>query len=217
MRMMAVVLSVVMMLVPAMLRAQSKNTGQPSQNQAGQSSQAQTSEGDIALPETREKLGGAEPSQRISREVLHELLMLPYYSVFDNLAYKVNGNTVTLLGAVTNPTLKSDAQNVVKRIEGVENVDNNIKVLPPSPMDDRIRRATYRAIYGFDGLSKYSWGAVPSIHIIVDHGHVTLVGVVDNEGDKNMAGIQAKSVPGVFSVTNNLAVGGKEPKQQSKK
>lgn len=159
-----------------------------------------------ALPQNRQKLGGADPSTRIAREVMHELLMEPYYSVFDNLAFKVEGNTVTLYGQVTNPVVKSDAQDAVRHIEGVENVINNIDVLPPSPNDDRIRRAMYRSIYGFDGLSRYSWGAYPSIHIIVKNGNVTLTGVVDNETDKNMAGIRANGVSGAFSVTNNLEV-----------
>lgn len=144
--------------------------------------------------------------QRISREVLHELLMLPYYSVWDNLAFKVDGSTVTLLGQVVNPTLKSDAEAVVKKVEGVTNVNNQIQTLPPSPMDDRIRRAEYRAIYGSDGLSKYAWGAVPSIHIVVNNGHVTLVGVVDTQSDKQLAEMRAKGVPDVFSVDNQLQV-----------
>jgi hyperosmotically inducible protein len=145
-------------------------------------------------------------SDRIVREVRHELVMLPYYGVFDNLSYRVDGNTVTLFGQVTRPTLKSDAENVVKKIEGVERVINNIEVLPPSPNDDRIRQAEYRAIYGFPSLNRYALAAVPSIHIIVKNGRVTLTGVVANEGDKNTAGIQANSVPGVFSVTNDLQV-----------
>jgi hyperosmotically inducible periplasmic protein len=161
-----------------------------------------------ALPQGRQKLGGSDSAARISREVMHELLMLPYYSVFDNLAYKVEGDTVSLYGEVVNPTLKSDAEGVVKKIEGVQKVVNNIEVLPPSPNDDRIRRAVYRAVYGFDGLSKYSWGTVPGIHIIVKNGHVKLVGVVDNPTDKNIAEIQAKGVPGVFSVENDLQVAG---------
>jgi len=160
----------------------------------------------MALPENRTKLGGTEPAARISREVMHELLMLPYYSVFDNLEYKVEGSRVTLLGQVTNPVVKSDAESSVRHIEGVESVTNNIEVLPLSPMDNRIRHQLYRAVYGFGGLSKYSWGAVPSIHFIVKNGHVTLAGVVDNQNDKNMAGIRANSVPGVFSVTNDLRV-----------
>ncbi len=144
---------------------------------------------------------------RIIKEVHHELVMLPFYGVFDNLAYKVSPDgTVTLLGQVSRPTLKSDAENVVKRIEGVERVDNQIKVLPVSPNDDRIRRAVYRAIYGNEVLSQYALRAVPPIHIIVENGNVTLEGVVARQMDKQIAEIQAKSVPGVFSVTNNLKV-----------
>lgn len=143
---------------------------------------------------------------RIAREVRHELLMLPYYSLFDDLRYKVDNGTVTLLGSVINPTLKSDAQNVVKKIEGVQKVDNKIDILPPSTLDDRIRRATARAIFSFDGLSRYGWEAAPSIHIIVKGGHVTLLGVVDNQSDKNAAGLRANGVPGVFSVDNQLQV-----------
>ncbi len=165
----------------------------------------------VALAQTtampgRSKFGGTEPTQRIARETLHELLMLPYYSVFDNLAFRVDGNTVTLLGQVVDPVLKSSAESSVKKIEGVDRVVNNIEVLPPSAMDDGIRRAEYRAIYGTDGLFKYSMGAIPSIHIVVKNGHVTLVGVVDNDADKNLAGIRAKEIPNVFSVDNQLQV-----------
>ena len=145
--------------------------------------------------------------ERIQEEVRHNLVLLPYYGVFDNLAYKVGPDgTVTLLGQVANPTLKSDAENVVKKIEGVEKVDNKIEVLPVSPSDDRIRRATYRAIYGNTALNRYAFQAVPPIHIIVKSGHVTLVGVVASAMDKQIAGTQANSVPGVFSVDNNLQV-----------
>ena len=146
------------------------------------------------------------PQDRLSREVRHELVMLPYYGVFDNLAYKVDGRTVTLLGQVTRPTLKSDAENVVKDIEGVERVENHIEVLPLSSMDDGVRIATYRSIYGYTGLDRYGLQAVPSIHIIVANGKVTLEGVVATEADKNMAGVRANGVSGVFSVTNNLRV-----------
>jgi len=145
--------------------------------------------------------------QRITREVHHQLVLLPYYGVFDNLAYKVAPDgTVTLLGQVARPTLKSDAENVVKKIEGVEHVDNQIQVLPVSPNDDQIRMAEYRAIYGNSTLNQYALRAVPPIHIIVDNGHVTLEGVVARQMDKQIAGMQAKSVPNVFSVTNNLRV-----------
>ena len=144
---------------------------------------------------------------RIVKEVHHELVFLPYYGVFDNLAYRVSPDgTVTLMGQVARPTLKSDAENAVKHIEGVERVDNQIQVLPTSPMDDQIRLATYRAIYGNSVLSPYGLRAVPPIHIIVNQGHVTLEGVVAKQMDKQVAEMQAKSVPNVFSVTNNLQV-----------
>jgi hyperosmotically inducible periplasmic protein len=143
---------------------------------------------------------------RITREVRHELVMLPYYSVFDNLAYKVSGYTVTLVGQVTKPTLKSNAEKAVKSIEGVQNVVNNIEVLPLSSMDDQIRRAVYRAVYGQSGMEIYSLQAVPPIHIIVKNGNVTLTGAVANAGDKTRAGIAANGVPLVFSVTNDLLV-----------
>ena len=146
--------------------------------------------------------------EKLAKEVRHQLVMLPWYSVFDNLAYKVEGDKVILYGQVTRPTLKSDAQAAVKSIEGVASVVNNIEVLPLSPMDDQIRRAVYRAIYGDSGLSRYSIQAVPSVHIIVKNGHVTLEGVVDSERYKNLAYLRASGVPNVFSVTNNLVVAG---------
>lgn len=144
--------------------------------------------------------------ERIQREARHQLVTLPYYGIFDNLVYQVSGSTVTLYGQVTRPTLKSDAENAVKQIEGVDRVINNIEVLPLSPGDDRIRLAEYRAIYGQSALNRYGLQAVPPIHVVVNNGNVTLEGVVANERDKNIAGIQANSVPGVFSVTNNLRV-----------
>src|ERR1017187_907214 len=147
---------------------------------------------------------GASAQDRIPREVRHELVMLPYYGVFDNLAYRVDGSSVTLLGQVTRPALKNDAGNVVKGIEGVERVDNKIEVLPPSPIDDGIRRAEYGAIYGHPGLDRYAMQAVPPIHIIVANGKVTLEGVVATQSDKDLAGIRANGVSGVFSVANNL-------------
>lgn len=158
------------------------------------------------IPSVKIAEGSNRGDVRIAREVRHELLMLPYYSLFDDLRYKVDNGNVTLLGNVINPTLKSDAENVVKKIEGVQKVDNKINILPPSSMDDRIRRATARAIFSYDGLSRYGWEAAPSIHIIVNGGHVTLLGVVDNEADKNAAGLRANGVPGVFSVDNQLQV-----------
>jgi hyperosmotically inducible protein len=153
---------------------------------------------------------GSTDEGRIAREVRHQLLMLPYYGIFDDLGFTVNGGTVTLVGEVTRPTLKSDAGNVTKRVEGVTNVVNNIEVLPLSPDDDRIRMAAYRAIYGDQTLStRYGFRALPSIHIIVKNGHIRLEGVVANEMDKNIAGVRANSVPGAFSVENDLKVEGK--------
>jgi hyperosmotically inducible protein len=155
-------------------------------------------------------IAGDASESRIAKLVRHELLMLPFYGVFDDLAFNVEGSTVTLLGQVTRPVLKSDAENVTKRVEGVTQVINNIEVLPLSPMDDQIRRAVYRAIYGDSALStRYGYRALPSIHIIVKNGHVTLEGVVANQGDKNLINIRANGVPNVFSVDNNLQVEGK--------
>jgi hyperosmotically inducible protein len=142
----------------------------------------------------------------LMNEVRHQLVLLPYYTVFDNLAYRVEGDKVTLTGQVTRPDIKDDAAKAVKGIEGVQSVDNQIQVLPPSPMDDQIRRAEFQAIYSFPTLQKYGNMAVASIHIIVDNGHVTLEGVVDSEADKDAANIRANSVPNVFAVTNNLRV-----------
>jgi hyperosmotically inducible periplasmic protein len=138
-----------------------------------------------------------QPTDAISKEVRHVLVMLPYYSVFDNLAYRVDGSRVTLFGQVVRPTLKSDAENVVKRVEGVTAVDNQIEVLPLFPNDDHIRLAVYHAVYGKPSLQRYAIGAVPPIHIIVKSGNVTLVGVVATTTDKDVAGIAADGVPGV--------------------
>jgi len=149
-----------------------------------------------------------DPAQaRIQKEVRHELVMLPYVTVFDNMAFRVQGDTVTLMGDVTQPVLKSGAENVVKHIEGVTQVVNKINVLPPSPMDNQSRVALYRAIYGFPALEKYAVGVQRPIRIIVNMGKVTLEGVVDTQADKDMVGLRANSVPNIFSVTNNLQVG----------
>ena len=150
-------------------------------------------------------LRGNAKESRIAHEVRHQLLMLPYYGVFDDLSFSVDGSTVTLFGKVTRPTLKTDSERVVKSIEGVDRVINKIDVLPVSPMDDQIRLAIYRAIYGDPALAtRYGYRSIPPIHIIVENGNVTLTGVVANEADRNIANIRARSVPGVFSVTNNL-------------
>lgn len=147
--------------------------------------------------------------KRLEREVRRELVTLPFYSLFDHFAFRVDGYTVTLMGKVSRPTLKSDAENVVKRIEGVEKVENQIEVLPLSPNDDKLRLALYRAIYGHSALQTLAIRAVPPIHIIVENGNVTLEGVVASEMQKNIAGLQGNGVGGVFSVKNNLRVEGK--------
>ncbi len=144
--------------------------------------------------------------ERLQREVLHQLRLLPYYTVFDDLGFRVQGYTVELFGQVVNPVLRSDAAGVVKHIEGVERIVNDIEVLPLSNFDNQIRLGEYRAIYWHPGLDRYALQAVPPIHIIVKNGHVTLTGVVANEMDKNLAGIRANGVSGVFSLTNNLRV-----------
>jgi len=149
---------------------------------------------------------GNAPVRDLASQVRHELVMIPYYSVFDDLNYSVENGVVTLSGAVTRPVVKDDAERSVKRLAGVTQVVDNIRVLPLSTFDNRIRLATYRSIFGFAGLYRYAMGTQPSIHIIVDNGHVTLVGVVDSEADRNLANIRANTVPGVFSVTNNLRV-----------
>jgi hyperosmotically inducible periplasmic protein len=150
--------------------------------------------------------GSAHSDEGIKREVRHELMLLPWYSVFDNLAYSVNGYKVTLMGQVVRPALKDDAEAAVKHIEGVESVDNKIEVLPPSPNDDQIRRAEFHAIYSQASLQRYAEGSVQQIHIIVKNGHVTLEGFVGSQADKDAANVYANGVPGVFSVTNNLQV-----------
>jgi hyperosmotically inducible protein len=147
---------------------------------------------------------GAPPV--LAKQVEHKLLMLPYYGVFDNLEYNVEGNTVTLSGQVVHPWLRSDAVIAVRSIHGVGPVIDKIKVLPPSFMDNQIRWAELRAIYRQAPLTRYALGPMPGIHIIVDNGHVTLYGVVNTQFDKNVANIAANGVPNVFSVTNNLRV-----------
>jgi hyperosmotically inducible protein len=191
------VLALCLLTLPAATIAQGQsNQAQPNQDQ---SVQAQPNQDQRAQPTTRS-------TERIIKEVRHELLMLPYFTVFDNIAYKVDGFTVTLLGQVTRPVTKSDAENAVKHIEGVDHVDDQIEVLPPSPMDDRLRQRLFRTIYGYPALQRYALGVQKPIRIIVKNGHVTLEGVVDSEGDKNLAGIRANGVSGIFSVDNNLQV-----------
>ncbi|MGA8028168.1 MAG: BON domain-containing protein [Bryobacteraceae bacterium] len=150
---------------------------------------------------------GSASENRIMREVRHQLVMLPYYTIFDDLAFRIDGSTVTLLGEVTDPVLKSSAENVVKHVEGVTQVNNQIEVLPVSPMDWQIRRAEFRAIYGDPQIGdRYGHQALPSIHIIVKNGNVKLEGVVGNEGDKDLINVRANGVPNVFHVENDLQV-----------
>jgi hyperosmotically inducible periplasmic protein len=144
---------------------------------------------------------------RVETDVQRELLSLPYYTVFDFLAFRVEpGGTVRLLGQVVRPTLKSDAERRLKGIEGIDQVINDIEVLPTSPADERIRIAVARNIYRSDALDRYGFQVQPSIHIIVKQGRVTLEGVVDTETDKTIAGLKAREVGGVFDVKNNLAI-----------
>jgi hyperosmotically inducible protein len=146
--------------------------------------------------------------QTIIKQVQHKLLMLPYYGVFDNLAYKVEGDTVTLYGQVVRPITRKDAERSVAGIPGVARVVNNIEVLPLSSYDDAIRARTYRQIFGTASLYRYAMGNNPSLHIIVNNGHVSLEGMVGDRTDSQLAYMAARSVPGVFSVTNNLRVEG---------
>src|SRR5271165_1140272 len=144
----------------------------------------------------------------LSDHVHHELVMLPWYGVFDHLDYQVNGSEVILSGQVTSEhgVTKDDAARFVKSIPGVTNVVNNIEVLPPSRFDDQIRRAEFRTVFSHADLGRYTMGAIPQVHIIVKNGHVYLEGTVMNQMDKNIAGIVANTVPGVFSVENNLRI-----------
>lgn len=156
----------------------------------------------FAAPNNGDEAG--QSYQQVVKKVRHELLTLPYFGVFDNLAYKVEGNTVTLYGQVLRPSTRSDAERRVAKIKGVERVVNKIEVLPISTFDDSVRINTFRALAQTGALYRYLWGPNPSIRIIVNRGHVTLEGVVANKGDKNLANIVASGVPGAFSVTNHL-------------
>ena len=149
---------------------------------------------------------------QLARRVRRELVTLPYYGVFDNLAYSINGGNVTLYGQVVRPSTRSDAERRVRKIAGVTRVVNNIEVLPLSGFDDRIRVATYRSIANMGGLHRYLRGTNPSLHIVVNRGHVTLEGVVSGSGDRTLAYHAANRVPGVFSVRNNLRVESEEPR-----
>ncbi|HLW81224.1 MAG TPA: BON domain-containing protein [Candidatus Acidoferrales bacterium] len=169
-----------------------------------------TTRGNAALSASTQTAKVAQQNPKyeawLTKQVHHKLAMLPYYGIFDDLSYSINGTEVTLNGKVLNPVTKTDAVGSVKHIEGVTKVNDNIKVLPLSSMDNRIRRAEYRSIFGYSDLYRYAEGVNPSIHIIVENGHVTLVGYVDNQSDMQMVYMRANAVPGVFSVTNQLKI-----------
>lgn len=151
----------------------------------------------------------SDPNEvKIAGEVRHQLLMLPYYSLFDDLEYSVQGRTVTLSGSVTSvhSQTRKDAQRAVEHIKGVESVVNNIQVLPPAMFDEQLRRQVYAQLVRRGGLSQYFWQAAPSIHIIVLHQNITLKGYVDSTGDKYLAAITAKEIPNAFQVENDLQV-----------
>jgi hyperosmotically inducible periplasmic protein len=163
----------------------------------------------VGVPIANANTATAVNTSSISEQVRHNLVMLPWYGVFDNLQFQVNGTEVVLSGEVISEhgITKDDAANAVKKIPGVTNVVNNIEILPPSPFDNQIRRAEYRAIFSQSDLGRYTLGVIPQVHIIVKGGHVTLEGQVINQMDRTVAGIAANSVPGVFSVENNLQIG----------
>ncbi len=156
----------------------------------------------------------SQVNARIVRQVRHELVTLPYYGVFDWLEFETRPDgTVVLRGQVVRPTTKSDAEARVKEIDGVSRVMNEIKVLPLSPQDDRLRTALYRTIYGSNSpLFRYATQAIPSIHIIVDRGRATLKGVVASKGDAQLAYVRARTVPGLFDVKNELLVESELPR-----
>ena len=150
----------------------------------------------------------ARRMEALKEEVRHQLVTLPYYTVFDWLQAQVKPDgTVTLMGEVTRPTTKDDAESRAKKLEAASRVVNNIEVLPLSPMDDELRVALYRAIFRFDSpLFRYGTQSVPPIHIIVKNGRVTLKGTVLNQGDSQIAYIAARGVPGTFEVKNELQI-----------
>ena len=149
---------------------------------------------------------GPKPPKTMEEKVRHELNMLPYYGVFDDISFRVDGDKVTLTGEVWQPVLKLQTEGAIKNIEGVKQVDDQIEVLPLSNFDDQIRFSAYRAIYGFGPLSRYRLGTHPAIHIIVKNGNMTLTGVVANKMDSEMAFLRANGVHGAFSVKNELRI-----------
>lgn len=193
------IVAVVLILAFLQIAAGAQSSQPPISNQSmsNQPAQGQAPEGALS-PETQAK---------IMQAINHNLIMLPYYGMFDNLVYLLQGRTVILTGQVVNPSLKPDAERAVKKVEGVDKVVNNIEILPPSPMDQQIRERVRQAIYGGYGpLFKYSNRPNAPIRIIVKNARVTLEGVVDSEGDKNLCTMRVNQISSVLSVTNNLRV-----------
>jgi len=193
------IVAVVLLLTSLAVAAAAQSAQPPMSNQSMSNQPAQEQAPNHTLsPAAQAKL---------MKGINHALIMLPYYGVFDNLVYLLQGRTVILTGQVTNPSLKPDAERAVKKVEGVEKVVNNIEILPPSPMDQQIRERVKQAIYGGYGpLFKYSHNPNPPIRIIVKNARVTLEGVVDSEGDKNLCTLRVNQISSVLSVTNNLRV-----------
>jgi len=192
----AVVLALSFLAVAA--GAQSAQPPMSNQSMSNQSAPAQAPPPEAALP--------PEAQAKIAKAINHNVIMLPYYGIFDSLSYQLQGRTVILTGEVTNPSLKPDAERAVKKVEGVDKVVNNIEILPPSPIDQQIRERVRKTIYSYGPLFKYSRDPNPPIRIIVKNSRVTLEGVVDSEGDKNLCTLRVNQISSVLSVTNNLRV-----------
>ncbi|MGD0932480.1 MAG: BON domain-containing protein [Candidatus Korobacteraceae bacterium] len=192
----AVVLALSFLAVAA--GAQSAQPPMSNQSMSNQPAPAQAPPPEAALP--------PEAQAKIAKAINHNVIMLPYYGIFDSLSYQLQGRTVILTGEVTNPSLKPDAERAVKKVEGVDKVVNNIEILPPSPIDQQIRERVRKTIYSYGPLFKYSRDPNPPIRIIVKNSRVTLEGVVDSEGDKNLCTLRVNQISSVLSVTNNLRV-----------
>jgi hyperosmotically inducible protein len=192
----AVVLALSFLAVAA--GAQSAQPPMSNQSMSNQPAPAQAPPPEAALP--------PEAQAKIAKAINHNVIMLPYYGIFDSLSYQLQGRTVILSGEVTNPSLKPDAERAVKKVEGVDKVVNNIEILPPSPIDQQIRERVRKTIYSYGPLFKYSRDPNPPIRIIVKNSRVTLEGVVDSEGDKNLCTLRVNQISSVLSVTNNLRV-----------
>ncbi len=189
--------------------AQTSPTSSAALSSTNTQAPAVTSNGPVTLDIKNVPVASADPTEaKIAQQVRHQVLTLLHYGMYDEIEYSVQGRTVTLSGAVINlhSQTRQDAERAVKRIEGVDQVVNNIRVLPPNMLDDEARAHVLRALSRTGGLSRYFYPASPDIRIIVDHQRLTLTGYVNNEGDKNMANVAANQVRDLFQVTNNLVV-----------